>query len=113
MPALSKVYERLILQQQLQFVDAQKLYADRMSGFRKGHSTATLLMGMRDDILRAMKKGEVTLMVMADFSRAFDTTDFKTILRKLHALNFSKDYLTWMTNYLTDRHQFVQINGCK
>ena len=80
-----------------------------MSGYRKGHSTATLFMGMRDDILRAMKK-EVTLMTIADFSKAFDTIDFKTVLRKLHALNFSKYYLIWITNYLTDRYQFVQIN---
>jgi hypothetical protein len=80
-----------------------------MSGFRRGHSTATLLMGMRDDILRAMEKGEVTLMTIADFSKAFDTIDFKTVLRKLHPLNFSMDYLIWITSYLTDRYQFVQI----
>jgi retron-type reverse transcriptase len=83
-----------------------------MSGYRKGHSTATLFMRMRD-ILQAMKKGEVILMTIADFSKAFDTIDFKTVLRKLHALNFSKDYLIWITNYLTDRYQFVKINDCK
>lgn len=66
---------------------------------------------IRGDILRAMKKGEVTIMIIADFSKAFDTLDFKTILRKLHALNFLKDYLTWITSYLKDR--FVQINDCK
>jgi hypothetical protein len=64
---------------------------------------------MTDDILRAMEKGEVTLMTIADFSKAFDTIDFKTVVRKLQPLNFSMDYLIWITSYLTDRYQFVQI----
>ena len=62
-----------------------------MSGFRKGHSTATISMSMRDDIMRAIKKGEFTLMLLADFSKAFDTLNFKTVLKKLHLLNFSHD----------------------
>ena len=45
------------------------------SGFRKGHSIITALLGIRDDI-RAMKRGEVSLMVFADYSEAFDTVLF-------------------------------------
>ena len=47
---------------------------------------------MRDDINRAMKRGEVTIAVLADFSKAFDTFRFRSIiiLRKLHLqLGFS------------------------
>ena len=38
---------------------------------------------MRDELLRAMKKGEVTLMVLADFSKAFDTVNYKILITKL------------------------------
>ena len=31
-----------------------------------------------DDILKAMKRGEVTIAVMADFSKAFDTVAYET-----------------------------------
>ena len=55
------------------------------SGFRKGHSIITALLGIRDDI-RAMKRGEVSLMVFADYSEAFDTVSFKTVLTKMYAL---------------------------
>ncbi len=40
-PALSKVYERLVLRQLLEFVEKASLLGSRMSGFRKGHSTTT------------------------------------------------------------------------
>ena len=57
-----------------------------------------------------MKRGEVSLMVLADFSKAFDTVCFKTVLTKMHALGFSNEFLTWMVHYLSDRHQFVQTD---
>ena len=34
-----------------------------MAGFRKSHSTNTLLLKIRDDILRAVSKGVLTLSV--------------------------------------------------
>ena len=79
------------------------------SGFHKDHSIITALLGIRDD-LQAMKRGEVSLMVFADYSEAFDTVCFKTVLTKMHALGFSNEFLTWMVHYLFDRRQFVQID---
>ena len=103
LPVLSKIYERLVLKQQLSFIN--NCINDNMSGFRKGHSTATILMSMRDNIMRAMKKEELTLMLFADFSKTFDTLNFNKVLKKLHLLNFPHDYLYWLTNYLTNRRQ--------
>ena len=57
-----------------------------------------------------MKRGEVTMAVLADFSKAFDTVSYGTVLRKLHRHGFSKSFLRWITNYLTGRKQFVQID---
>ncbi len=57
-----------------------------------------------------MKRGEVTLMVLADFSKAFDTIKYKTVLTKLSQLGFSNDYLKWTVNYFTERQHFVQID---
>ena len=35
---------------------------------------------MRDELLRVMKKGEVSLMVLADFSKVFDTVNYKILI---------------------------------
>ena len=67
-------------------------------------------MGMCDDLLRAMKKGEVTVMMLADFSKAFDTVNYKVLITKLSTLGFSKPFLCWLNSYLSDRSHFVQID---
>ena len=107
LPVLSKVFEKLVAAQMSEFTDEVSLLHDHMSSYCKGHSTTTALIGIRDDILRAMKKGEVTLMVLADFSKAFDTLCFHTTIHKLSKLSFSKPFLRWLVSYLSDRSQFV------
>ena len=93
LPVLSKVFQRLVGWQMSEFANSDSLLHDNISSFREGHSTTTALLGIRDDIKRAMKRKEVTLMVRADFSKAFDTACFKTTLKKFYNLGFSKNYL--------------------
>ena len=66
-----------------------------------------------DDIKLAMKRKEVTLMVLTDFSKVFDTVCFKTTLKKLYKLGFFKNYLKWLLSYLSGGTQFVQIDDTK
>ena len=99
-----------MLNQILVFTEKQALLASSISGYRKGHSTTTVLMGIREDIIRAMKKGEVTLMVCADYSKAFDTVQSKAVLVKVHEIGFSKLFLLWVLSYLSERRQLVQID---
>lgn len=42
-------------------------------------------------------------------SKAFDTVDYSTLLRKLHTLNISKTTLKLFLSYLTDWIQYVQV----
>ena len=65
---------------------------------------------MRDDLLRAMKKGEATPMVLADFSKAFDTVNYKILLIKLSTLGFSKPFMHLLNSYLSERSHLVQID---
>ena len=58
-----------------------------------------------------MNRNEVTFSLFADYSKAFDTVDHKTLLHKLHSLQFSHSSLHLMNIYLTERKQFVQIDG--
>ena len=92
------------------FIEKQALLASRISGYRRGHSTTTVLMGIRDEIISALKKGEVTLMVFAYYSNAFDTVQFNAVLAKLHEMGFSKSFLLWVLGYLSERCQLVQID---
>ena len=98
------------MQQIVHHLETEKLLSKHQSGFRKGHSTVTTCMKIKNDIIKAMDSGEITLSVMADFSKAFDTVDFEVLIKKLHKLNFSKAALLTLSSYLSNRRQFVQIN---
>ena len=58
-----------------------------------------------------MKQSELTMVVFTDYSKAFDTIDFFTLIQKMHSLNFSMDFLYWVFYYLTHRQHFVQIDS--
>ena len=55
------------------YADSVYLLHNGISSFQKEQSTTTALLGFRADVRHAMKWTEVTLMVLTDFSKAFDT----------------------------------------
>ena len=113
LPLLSKVYERVILSQLCIYIESNNLYNETQSGFRKGHSTATLLLKLRDDIKTAMSKSEITLSILIDYSKAFDTIDHTDLILKLYDMNFSSNSISIISSYLSDRYQYVQIEDKK
>ena len=66
------------------------IYDQQPLGFRKGHSTTTILLKLKEDIVKAMKKGEVTLAILPNFSKAFDAADYRTLLAEPHVIRLSK-----------------------
>ena len=50
------------------------------------------------------------MAILADFLKTFDAVAYETVLKKMHKVGFSKSYLRWVTSYLTERKQFVQID---
>ena len=60
-----------------------------------------------------MKKGEITIAVAADYSKAFDTINYPKLIKLLSDIGFSKQFLNIINSYLTNRTQFVQIDDIK
>ena len=94
LPILSKLYERVVLEQITNFIENKLIYHHHQSDFRKNHSTATLLAKLRDDNKEAMKASEITLAVFTDYSKAFDTIDFSVLIRKMHTPNRQTTFCT-------------------
>ena len=110
LPILSKVLERIILQQLAEHIEEKSIYLESQSGFRKSHSTITVLLKLKDDIKLAMSRSEVTLSVFADFSKAFDTVDYRILIKQLSNLGFSRKVLHLIRDYLSERKQYAQID---
>ena len=86
----------------------RKVLNSNISAYRKGHSTTTVLQAIRDDTVKAMKRSEVTMMILTDFSKAFDTICFRKLITKTSKLGFSRNFLIWTLNYVMHGKQFVQ-----
>ena len=70
------------MKQLCSFIEDLAIYSKTQSRFRKHYSANTLLIRIRDDVLNALDRGEVTIAVMTDFSKAFDIVDYFTSIRK-------------------------------
>ena len=79
--------------------------------FRKGHSTNTLLLKLRDDIRTAMNRSEVTLSILIDYSKVFDTIDHRILQEKLQNMNFAKNIINIICSYLIERYELYTNGG--
>ena len=61
LPAMSKLYEKVILKQLPAFIKKMMLQENTLSGNRKGHFSLRLLLKVQDNIQKAMNRNEVTL----------------------------------------------------
>jgi hypothetical protein len=94
------------------FCNEKGLLNRYQSGFRPGHSTTTALLKITDDILTDLDRKFITVLVLLDFSKAFDTVNFKLLCQKLKAqFNFSDSAVELVKSYLMDRTQCVFADG--
>uniref|UniRef100_A0AAY4A6Z4 Reverse transcriptase domain-containing protein n=1 Tax=Denticeps clupeoides TaxID=299321 RepID=A0AAY4A6Z4_9TELE len=60
----------------------------------------------------ASDQGRISLLVLLDLSAAFDTIDHAILLARLeNVIRIKGTALEWFRSYLTNRYQFVDING--
>src|SRR5688572_16053119 len=80
----------------LRYLDKDNLLPTFQSGFRKGHSTETLLVRLLSDIYGAIDRSQVILALFA-VSTTFDTVDHDIILRRLStSFGLSGNFLDWI-----------------
>ena len=109
LPIVSKVTERLVHGQLMEHLIRNNKLAAHQSGNRKLHSTETALLYVTDQLLQAMDNKKVSIMVLLDMSKAFDSIRHDILLSKLQYLDFSQGALDWFQSYLSNRQQCVRI----
>lgn len=109
LPALSKVFEKIVNQQMRAHLDANGLLPDFQSGFRPQHGCISGLLKVTDDILEAADKGLLTALVLLDYSKAFDKLNHKLLLAIMRYYGFGMEALQLISDYLTDRRQCVRL----
>ena len=75
------------------------------------HSTNHALLSRREDIRKALDNNLFAADVFIDLQKAFDTVDQEILLYKLNHYGIRGVANDWFRSYLTNRKQFVSING--
>ena len=84
------------------------MYAKFQSGYRQFYGVETALLRVTNDILMSLDKGEEVILVLLDFSAAFDTI----LLERLeHTFGICDQVLKWFQSYLLDRSHRVVIGN--
>ncbi|WP_316206629.1 reverse transcriptase domain-containing protein, partial [Escherichia coli] len=68
-------------------------------------------MKLLEDTRLAIDKRRITLLLLFDFSKAFDKVPHARLLRKLRSVNCSDAVIRWFASYLRDRSYAVQDAG--
>ena len=109
---LSKVIEKITLNQFTQHCEDYHLLPNYQSTYRKFHSCKTSLIKLVNDLLWAMEKQEVTAMTVLDLLPAFDTVDHDLLLEVLNRrFGVKGRALKWYEQYLKPRKFKVSINN--
>ena len=106
---VSKILERSIYKQLIDFLQENKMLYHLQSGFRQKYSTDTCLIHLLDYLRTNNSKGLYTGMIMLDLQKAFDTVDHNILCNKLKVMGVQS--IDWFESYLTDRVQFVSVNN--
>ena len=109
MQFISKLVERVAAEQLVDHVNRNNLMEVNQSAYRELHSTETALVKVREDILKAIDK-EIMCLVLLDLSAAFDVIDHQKLLARMELrFGLSGTVLKWIKSYITGRSQKVVI----
>ena len=79
-------------------------------GLRKGRSCEQALLTAQHEILSSLSNKQISLLLLIDFSKAFDMADQDILLDKLTHYGIRGVAHDWYKSYLSDRKQYVSLN---
>ena len=107
---VGKLIEKVVLRRLENHLKANDLNIPLQSGYKKNHSTETLLIRVVNDLLIASDEGNATVVMLLDLSAAFDTVDHNKLLSILYReIGICGNALKWFKSYLGGRCQRVKI----
>ena len=109
-PFLSKIIEKNAISQLDRYMSEHNMHEPHQSAYRVGHSTETALVRIHNDIAREMDKGRGVILVLLDFSAAFETIDHTILHERMEGrLGVCNSALAWFDSYHSNHSKRVVV----
>ncbi len=102
LPAISKIFEKVILKQLYEFFQVNKLFYNSQYGFRTKDSTEFVALEVIDRIMVKMDKNDISINIYLNLSKAFDTLHHNLLIDKLSYYRINGTAIKCFQNYLTN-----------
>ena len=103
---IKAVYQRLY-----SYLEELKILYPLQFGFRDKFSTALALISITECIRQSIVNDEFGNGVFIDLKKVFDTVNHTILRTKLHHYGMRGIVCDWFKSYLSQREQFVCVNG--
>ena len=107
----SKIYEKTIYVRIYSYLVKYNMIYSKQFGFRGNHSVNHAIISMTEHIRSLLDRGEYVCGVFVDLEKAFDTVHHDILCEKLNFYGLRGNINKLLKSYLSDRKQFVSING--
>ena len=109
--SFSKIYETVLKNRLLSFLDQHNILYLHQYGFRKNHSSYMPIISLIDYITDHLENGMYTVSVFLDFKKAFDSINHDILLYKLNHYGIRGAAYDLIKDYLTNRLQQIIYNN--
>ena len=111
LPIFSKIMERLVYNQFIEYIENNNILSDLQFGFQKNKSTEHAISSIFTNITNALTKKQSSYCIFLDFAKAFDTVNHEILIQKLKYYGVQGNTLKLFESYLSNRTQVVEVNG--
>lgn len=108
---LRKIFEKIIVNRLLHYLEKNKLWPQMQYGFRPGYSTMNNLSIFNIDILLAFHKKEIIEATFLDISKAFDSVRINLLQQDLLEYKIPHSIINIITSLMINRRIYMKTHA--
>ena len=111
LPSISKALGRIVYTRMFDFISKHNILCPNQYGFRPNRTIHMALNDFYTKVTEDLDNKLHSIGIFLDLSKAFDTLNHSILINKLSLYGIRGVANQWISNYLSDRKQFVAFNG--
>ena len=97
LPIFSKIFEKIIAERMMSFIDKNSILTSSQFGFRTSSSIELAVTSIYDELLQHLDDNKLTRSIFLDLRKAFDSVDHSILLKKLNHYGFRGNTLNFLS----------------